>query len=587
MSTLSNQVKVTYDAKTKRLSMVFPFFLNDAARNFPSRRFDPRTKSWKIPLVKGNIRHMENTRTHIQYVTTPEAEEAIRNFEKITALPVRVPFPRHVYDFKRSELKYDPMLHQNKMLDMAWNLKSVAWFAKMGTGKTYAAIHLACARFEAGLIDAVMIIAPSTLRLTWKKELAKYATVKYDYRIHETKASWLKEFYNEPNSRTILPILGVSVEGLGVSEQLYDSVCGFFPKRRVMIICDESSRIKNSKALRTQRSHMFTDVSEYRMILNGTPIALGIEDLWAQYEFLDPNIIGCGDYWSYRSRYLEMGGYEQKQIVGYKNMQELMDLILPYTIEVGKDVLDLPPKVMKPRYVIATPEQRRLFKLIMKGSTGDPDEPMIKVDNVLERTLRCRQVAGGWLPRFIPDGDDPTQGKVQMEPLKDNPKMADLLSMIEDNLTGSKFIIWSSFVPEIKMIAERLAEIYGPDSVRTYFGETKMEERSAIEDAYCNTKGMKFFIGNPTAAGLGLTLISGENDVMVYYSGTNAYIDRAQSEDRAHRIGQKNTVTVVDIIMENTVDVLIQASIAAKMSIEEYVFMKLKEGDQSVLTLLG
>ena len=89
---------------------------------------------------------------------------------------------------------------------------------------------------------------------------------------------------------------------------------------------------------------------------------------------------------------------------------------------------------------------------------------------------------------------------------------------------------------------------------------------------------MRFFIGNAVAAGLGLTLISGQNDVMVYYSGTNAYIDRAQSEDRAHRIGQKNSVTVIDLVMERTVDEAIQQSIEAKMGIEEYVIDRIKNG---------
>jgi SNF2 family DNA or RNA helicase len=74
---------------------------------------------------------------------------------------------------------------------------------------------------------------------------------------------------------------------------------------------------------------------------------------------------------------------------------------------------------------------------------------------------------------------------------------------------------------------------------------------------------------------------------MVYYSGTNAYIDRAQSEDRAHRIGQKNTVTVVDLVMENTYDEIIQASISTKMDVEEYIMTRIAGGDNIEGWLLG
>lgn len=569
---MNNVIKLDFDPKTKKFKAVAPFHLNDVIREFPSKRFDPKSKTWRLALTRQNIEHLNRVSCIYAFEITEAAEVAIRDHEQLTKGPTYVPFPYHVYDFAKSATGFSPMVHQRRMLDKAWNLPACAWFAKMGTGKTFAAVHLACARYLAGLIDAVVIICPSTLRSTWRKELAKYSTVPYDYRVHETKAGWIRDFYDLRRTGN-LKILAVSVEGLGVSAGLYDSVLGFFQDRRVMVINDESSRIKNPQALRTKRCIEFRDHSEYRIILNGTPIALGIEDLWSQYEFLDGNIIGSGDYWSFKTRYVELGGYENKQIVGYKNVEELMKLIEPYTVEVGKDVLDLPPKIMKSRLVTATPEQRRLLKLIKKGYSDDPAAPLIKVDNTLERVLRWRQVVGGWLPEQHPE-----TGAVTLKPLKDNPKMDSLMELIADNVKGSKFIIWSSFIHEIDYISDRLAALYGENSVRKYYGATDKSERSAIEDAYCNDAKMRFFVSNPATAGLGLTLISGENDVMVYYSGTNAYIDRAQSEDRSHRIGQKNSVVVVDMVMERTIDEVIAASIEAKMSVEEYIMTRLKNG---------
>lgn len=569
---MNNSIKVGYNPKTKKLKLAAPFHLNDVIRNFPSKRFDPKTKFWNVPLTRQNIGHLATTAHHVEYEYSQEAKDAIRDFEKITSGPVYVDFPYHLYDFKKSQTAYDPMGHQRRMLDKVWNLPAAAWFAKMGTGKTFAAIHLACARYKAGLIDAVIIVCPSTLRNTWRKELLKYSTCEYEFKIHETKASWLQEFYSDRKSGK-LQILAVSVEGLGVSEALFDSVCGFFPHRKVMVINDESSRIKNPAALRTKRTIEFRDAAAYRLILNGTPIAIGLEDLWSQYEFLDPNIIGSGDYWSFKTRYIEMGGFEGKQIVGYKNVEELMSLIEPYTVEVGKDVLDLPPKVMKIRYVSATPEQKALLKLIKKGTSDNPNDPLIKVDNVLERVLRWRQVVGGWLPR-----QDPETEQTTLEPLKSNPKMDSFLELIDDHFAGSKFIIWSTFVHELEYIHRKLGEKYGTDSCALYYGGTDKETRSAIEDRYCNDSGLRFFIGNPSTAGLGLTLISGMDDIMVYYSGTNAYIDRAQSEDRSHRIGQHRSVVVVDMVMEKTIDEAIITSIGEKMGVEEYIMTRLKEG---------
>ena len=593
-------IVVTFDPKTNRLVFKAPFHMVDVLRGFPSRRFDPKSKLWKMPLVKANIAHLRSIYHLYSFKVDTAAQAACADYETLSAGPKYEPFPRHIYDFKKSALKYDPMPHQDKMLDLAWGLKACAWFAKMGTGKTFSAVHLAMARWAAGQIDGVMIICPSTLRRTWLKELAKYATYPYDFRIHDTKAPWLKEFYARKvafGGENALPILAVSVEGLGVSEALYDSACGFFPGRRVLVICDESSRIKNPAAKRTERTITLGSAAEYRLILNGTPIALGIQDLWSQYEFLDPNIIGCGDYWSFKTRYIVMGGFVNQhgkptQVIGIQNVEELMKAIIPYTCEVGKDVLNLPPKVMKSLFCEATKVQKALFRLIIKGPTGDPNEPIIKVENVLERSLRLRQVVGGYLPRGIPstkmiDGIECEVIDTVIEPLKDNPKIALLLDMIEGNYAGTKFIIWTTFVHEIEHIRDILAAKFGAETVECYYGKTAMDDRSRIEDRYCNDSSMRFFIGNPVAAGLGLTLISGENDVMVYYSGTSAYIDRAQSEDRAHRIGQQNSVAVIDLVMERTIDEIIMASIGEKMNIEEYLMTRIAQGVDVDSMMLG
>jgi len=580
---LNNQIEITYNPRTKKLNAKCGFHLGDAVRGFPSRRFDPKSKLWSIPLVKANILHLEEIKHLYDFTFSEDAIKAIKNHEALMAAPKIVPFPLHAYDFLKSKVKYAPLDHQFKMLDLAWGLKACAWFAKMGTGKTYASIHLACARFSAGLIDAVLVICPSTLKATWRKEFEKFATVDYEFKSHDPKASWLRVFYaTKPDGKTML-VMVASIEGFGVSEALYESVCGYMVGRRVMVILDESSRIKNPDAKRTDRAITLGLSAEYKVILNGTPIALGIQDLWSQYEFLDPNIIGCGDYWAFKTRYIEYGGYEQKQVVGYKNVEELMNAIRPYTIEVGKEVLNLRDKVRKTIYVEATPEQRKLFKLIIKGSVGDPNEPLIKVDNTLERRLRLRQVAGGYLPRGIPtkkviDGMECEVIDTVVEPLKSNPKLEALMTMIDGHRIGSKFIIWTPFVHEIEEIASILRKTYGQESAECYYGSTDIEKRSQIEDRYCKDPSLQFFIANPAAAGLGLTLISGMNDIMVYYSGTDAYIDRAQSEDRSHRIGQENEVLVVDLVMERTIDEVILEATENKMNIEEYVVSCLRNG---------
>lgn len=576
---MSDQIQVDYDPKTNRLLLRAPFYLNDVIRAFPSRRFDPKTKAWKAPLTKQNANYLREQSNRYDFHLTAAAQEALINLEELTKGPVYVPFPREWFEYPGTS---QPLDHQWPMLDFGWGLNSFALIAAMGTGKTFVTVNTAMARWKYHGLKRLAIITLKNLGNTWRKEFKKWHKNEDDYTIYRVKSGdhaglsrWLKE---DPEK---LHVFLIGVEGLGVSEKYADTVRGFWLQRNgpIMTVVDESSRIKNPKA---KRSNVTVDlgkpVSDWRTILNGTPIAKGIGDLYMQYEFLDPNIIGSGDYWAYRTRYLVYGGYENKQIVGYQNVDELMKLIQPYTLEVDKSVLNLPPKIYKTIDIEATDEQRSMMKQIIKGKGP---HPRIKVQNVLERDLRLQQVAGGFQPITVMIETPRTQELVEqteLVPLDDNPKFDMLQTIIEENMETSKFIIWSRFVPELEMIIKMLKEKYGDTSLVAYYGAVNDEDRAAAEDRYCNDPKTRFFVGNPAAAGLGLTLISGENDVMIYYSGTFAFIDRTQSEDRAHRIGQKNSCLIIDLVMDKSIDTTIQASIAEKMDLDQYIKKRMREG---------
>jgi SNF2-related domain len=298
-----NIITVDYEPKTRRLLVRAPFHLVDVIRGFPSRRFMNKGAIWQVPLTKQNVGHFQEIRERYQFDCTPVADFAIRDFEKLTAKVVKWPFPVHIYDFKRSLTGFTPKPHQLRMLDESWSLDASMWFAQMGVGKTFAAIHLVCARFQAGLIDAVVVVCPATLRYTWIKEIEKYRTNEVDVFIHENSTkyrNWMDVYVRG----TCLPVLLVSVEGLGISKALADSVLDFYPGRQTQLIVDESTRVGNYDAQRTKVTIKLGEHAKYRLALNGTPIMKGLENLWSQFEVIDPNIIGSGDFWSFKTRYV-------------------------------------------------------------------------------------------------------------------------------------------------------------------------------------------------------------------------------------------------------------------------------------------
>ena len=136
----------------------------------------------------------------------------------------------------------------------------------------------------------------------------------------------------------------------------------------VLLVVDESSRIKTPGAKRTKIITKFGKQAKYRRILTGTPITKGPEDVYSQFRFLDPLILGYDSYYSFRARYCVMGGFENRQIVSYQNTEELIEKVESHSFRVlKKDCLDLPPKVYQRHIVPMTKAQEKLYVQMKKN----------------------------------------------------------------------------------------------------------------------------------------------------------------------------------------------------------------------------
>ena len=122
----------------------------------------------------------------------------------------------------------------------------------------------------------------------------------------------------------------------------------------------------------------------------------------------------------------------------------------------------------------------------------------------------------------------------------------------------------------LEHIQKVLAEKYGSNSVELFYGETNAELRQDIVERFQDPNHpMRFFVGQPRTGGYGLTLTQAKT--VVYYSNGYDLEIRLQSEDRAHRIGQTNKVTYVDIVTEKTVDEKIIKALRSKIDISSQV----------------
>lgn len=558
-SNQSSDIRVEYDSKTSRFIIHSPPWLVDEVRKIPNRRWDSRRRVWTAPALRANSEYLMAHFNHSGF--TPAAlEAASQSVERVPR--TTSPFPV-LYPFKTQPREY-----QRKALDSAWGKPAFAFYMDMGTGKTKTSLDLYSAYYVDGKVDRVLIVTKFSTRKNWEREIGIHCPVETDTLILDTsKAKAFEEWNTAVDGR--LKFLIVGTESLAAGNAVHLAERFVNCSTRVGMIVDEAHMIKNHSAVRSKNCVKLGLSASYKTIMTGTPVANGPMDVFMQFEFLDPNIIGIGDFYSFRNRYAIMGGYEDKQVVGYQNMGELIELISPFVYQVRKSevLTELPPKVYEVREVQMTDEQKRLYKDIAKRDKATSGDRGITVKTVLERMLRLQEIAGGVITyERNPDLFNPEKFDRCRIP-GSNPKVDELLSIVDENPVST--IVWCRFIEEIRMVTEALRKQYGPDSVVEIHGGISEQQRDYNVQNLFQTGKARFLVGNAATGGVGLNMTKAE--LVVYYSNSFSFTDREQSEDRAHRIGQSRSVTYIDIVAEGTVDVVVVKALKEKKDVSEFV----------------
>ena len=425
----------------------------------------------------------------------------------------------------------------------------------MGLGKTLTTIGTIGAMYKQGKIKKVLVVAPSSVCAVWPKDLAAFADFNYFTAVLiGDKKKRLKEL-DAANSRiwtNELRILIINYESVW-RDEIFIGLNEFDPD---LIICDESQRIKTHNAAQSKALHKLGDNARYKIILSGTPIQNNCLDFYSQYRFLDSSVFGK-NFYAYRNRYCQMGGYQNHQIVAYKDQENLIKKAHSIAYRVTKEeALDLPEQTFENRYVSFTPKERKLYNELKRVSVAElENEETVTAPTVLTKMLRLQQLTGGFI--ISDEGERPQQiGTSKLDALKE---------ILEDYVLEGcgKLVIFARFTPEVEAIQKLLEKL--KIKYTAIHGGVPLEQRGGIVDDFQNNPDTKVFVCNTACAGLGITLTAAH--VAVYYSLSFNYADYAQSLARIHRLTQKNNCHYINLLVEDSIDDLCLEALEKKEDI--------------------
>jgi len=385
---------------------------------------------------------------------------------------------------------------------------------------------------------------------------------------------------------------------------------------RFLFVIDEASKVRNPEAQRTKKVDALRKFAKYVRLLNGTPIGNSALDAYSQMKLLDDKFWirhGIGSFVAFRSRFaivkkIQVGGeddradrgrhgyepvvphdataegvaaYEQldfldeiltphekrvmevKQaasasgakkttgrtievIVGYRELDKLKEMIAPFSTRLtkGDAGVELPPKLYSRLLFDLPSEQRHAYDQLRRDYMLELESGALITANIaLVRVLRLQQIACGYLP----NPDDPDNPKLFYDDDGKNARLQLLLERLED--TPHQGIIWARFTHDVDSICRAL----GPPKCTRYDGLISQKERDAGIDAFKQGK-RKFCVAKASSMGMGHSLPMAKS--VFYYSNTFSYIERLQSEDRAHRLvgGGLDAVCYYDLVAYKTVD---------------------------------
>ncbi len=419
-------------------------------------------------------------------------------------------------------------------------------FLDMRLGKSKIIVDAACILREELKINCCLIVSPAPVRGVWGDEAYPEAG---QVKLHSWLPARVFEFHNPmrllwQDKDPVLDWIVTNYEFLR-NENHRENLKTLLHGRQVMMTLDESSFVKSRAAEQTKACLELGKLATRRYILNGTPITQSPLDLWTQMSFLSPRILPYKNFFHFRSDYAVLGGFHNKQIIRYQNLDKLQGLVGPHVIRRDKkDHLDIPTTETHVEVPLSEATWKLYKAMKDEAVVWLEDNPSMAAQAGV-RILRLCQITSGFLGGFLEDEEALKEGPKARE--IGHEKLSWLKVWVAQRLEADpsqKFIVWCRFRPEIERIAEELRTL-----LPTYklYGQGKAE-RDEAKARFSNLGNHQpaLLAAQAQAGGIGLNLIAA--DINVYLSYSHSLYYYLQSRERSAGSGQPNNVLYVHVV---------------------------------------
>lgn len=514
----------------------------------------------RIKRVFGENAQFIGKRDHLNHLKSVN-----ENLSKIKKFATDV--KQGLYDSFKIDYKMDPLAtYQHRGVVLLSYSPAVPLFADCGMGKSY--MVLCSTENQIGrnvLTRGKTLICGklATLEASWMEDVEKFtdlkATVLWESKSYKRKEKIIEKMQEDSD------IFLINHDGLRVYEEELSKMN--FEK----VVVDESTVLKSFKTTNPNRKGgkfgkalmNVSAKSKWRVIMSGTPAPNGVEDLWGQFHFLDPNGLLLErsfndfnqefmDFIVFGKLKLDKNGIPMPGVPADRNsavkprpkpdtIDRVGRIIEPFIFRVRlrDEIKNLPERTTSKRIVEMSKEQLKTYKELEEELATIIDDEYVSVSNRLDELGKLRQVTGGFLRDH--DGVD--------HPIKDSPKLNELDSMIYDEIgQDNKIVIFAEYRWEIQSIVSRYKDL----GIVSVYGGNKSDENIKNINSFVKDEATKIIVVNPKSGAHGLTLTMAH--YLIFYSFSHSSEENYQAIKRIERAVQKNKMFVYYLICKNSVD---------------------------------